>query len=328
LPMPLRALTARPLPAGRVLVVGAAVLDRIFYVPRLPVAGETAVGDRMEVHPGGKGANQAFAARRMGADVRFLTGVGDDEAADFVLAPLAEAGVDLEGVARIKGVPTAEAIVAVDRRGENQIVACAGAYHRFSAAMLREREDRFEWADWLLVQNELPRAVVDTALELARRHHCRILFNPAPFKAKMTPPPPGLDLLVPNEIEAAGLLGVEDYLATSPHERVKRWREIAAENVVVTLGRRGGEWFPAGGGVVEFAAYPVEVVDSVGAGDAFCGILAALLAEGMELEPAVRAAHAGAALSAGVRGAQEGLPTRETLLAFLEENWTGESTEP
>ncbi|MCB2200464.1 ribokinase [bacterium] len=309
-----------PLRPGRILVVGAAVLDRIYYVEHLPRPGETAIGSRTEVHSGGKGANQALAARKMDADVRFLSAVGDDEAGEMVLKPLRDAGVNTETVAIIPGVATAEASISVDVRGENQITACPGAYHQLTPEMIATSHEAFEWAQVLLIQNELPRATVDAAIKLAKEVGLKIIFNPAPFRPNSPPPPRDLYAIIPNEIEAAGLLGQPDYFGLTPRERTARWTGFGAEHVIVTLGRNGGEWYDPFGHRRAFEVEAETPVDSVGAGDAFCGILTALLAEGMDMDKAIRVAHSGASISVTKRGAQEGLPSREELAEYLKKH--------
>jgi len=305
---------------GKILVVGAAVLDRIFYVDHLPAPGETAVGDRMEVFAGGKGANQAFAARKMGAEVRFLSGVGLDEAAGIVLNSLVKARVDTSGVEHFEEAPTAEAVITVDNRGENQITACPGAYHLFKPEHLEKHKEAFQWADWLLIQNELPRPTVDKAMELAREYGLKTIFNPAPFRPHTPPPPLNLNFIVPNEIEAAGLLSVEDYFSVTPAQRPALWRFLEAKNVVVTLGRNGCEWFDEKIQRREYRPLELKAVDTVGAGDTFCGIFAALLAEGKDTDTAIRVAIVGSGLSVTRRGAQTGMPTRDELADYISDN--------
>jgi len=303
--------------SGKLLVVGAAVLDRIYYVDHLPVAGETAIGDRMEVYAGGKGANQALAAKKMGADVRFLSGVGLDEAAGLVLSPLVNARVDTSGVEHFEDAPTAEAVITVDAKGENQITACPGAYHLFTPEYLEKHHDAFKWADWMLIQNELPRPTVDKAMELAKEANLKVIFNPAPFRPHTPPPPLNLQFIIPNEVEAAGLLGVDDYFSVLPAQRAPMWRMLEAKNIVVTLGRDGCEWFDGNNKRKTYLPHDVKAIDSVGAGDAFCGIFAALIAEGMEIDGAIKIANVGAAVSVTRRGAQNGLPSREELVELL-----------
>jgi ribokinase len=306
-----------PVKVGKILVIGAAVLDRIYYVGNLPKKGETVVGDRKEIFPGGKGANQALAARMMGAEVHFLSAVGGDEAADITLTPLDNAGVDVSNVKRFENESTAEAVITVGSKGENQITACPGAYHKFKPEHLAELRAEFDWADYLLIQNELPRPTVDMAMTIAKETGLKIIFNPAPFRAHTPPPPRDLSLIIPNEIEAAGLLGVKDYFSVMPAQRGAMWRVLESENVIVTLGPNGSEWFDEKLKRKAFLPPEVKAIDTVGAGDAFCGILAALIVEGLEISEAIRVATFGASLSTTKRGAQSGLPSREELFEAL-----------
>ncbi|MFH0883149.1 MAG: ribokinase [bacterium] len=307
-----------PARRGKLLVVGAAVLDRIFYVESLPKPGETAIGDRMEIFPGGKGANQALAAAKMGAEVRFISAVGTDGEAEVVLTPLRNAGIDVDAVVRVEGERTAETVISVDYHGENQIVACPNAYYRLEKKHIEQLSELFEWADWLLIQNELPRPVVERAISMGLAAGVKVVFNTAPFKPHTLPPPRGIEVLIANEIEAAGILGVNDYFSITPHKRASHWREIGAGNILITLGRNGGEWFDGDEKRHEFSAIALDnVVDTVGAGDAFCGIFCALRAEGRPFEEAVKIAHLGAGLSVTRKGAQDGLPSRQELVAEM-----------
>ena len=308
-------LTQEQTQPGRLLVVGAAVLDRIVYVSNLPRPGETVISDNMEVHPGGKGCNQALAAALAGAEVSLITTVGRDETAEIVLDPLSRAGVDLSRVIRVEDIPTASATIAVDGNGQNLIIAHSGAYARLSPEMLNDRTGLFEWADWVLVQNEIPRETTDKAIRLANRLNCRIIVNPAPFRNGDSLFSECIDFLVPNEVEAAEMFGVEDYFALSIPERIQRCQDIKAGEIIVTLGEKGVEVFGSDGMHSMHEPCRIEALDCVGAGDAFCGILAAFLAEGIDVERSIRLAQKGAALSTTRRGAQVGLPRREELLS-------------
>ncbi|MCB2212447.1 ribokinase [bacterium] len=303
---------------GTILVVGATVLDRIFYVTNLPRPGETSIGHRMEIHPGGKGANQALAARKMGAEVLFISAIGgEDEAGRIALQPLLDAGVDTEGVVHVPNQPTAEAIISVDEHGENQITACPGAYHHLLPDHLDRKLHLFRRAKWLLIQNELPLATVTHAIELAKEFDLKIIFNPDPFRHKSPRPPRGLFALIPNELQAAAILDVKDYEAIPPAERYVQWTEVGAQHVFVTLGPQGVEWIRPDGAHLMFPPPEIEVIDSVGAGDAFCGAVAAFLAEDLPMDTAIALATHAASLSVQHRGAQAGQRTREQLLNHL-----------
>lgn len=305
---------------GRLLVVGAAVLDRIFYVDSLPRPGETAIGSHMDVFPGGKGANQALAAAKMGADVRFLSAVGVDEAAGIVLAPLEEWGVDVSSIVTTREQATAEAVISVDRRGENMITACPGAYHTLSPAHLDERHALFAEADWLLVQFELPAETVAHALALGREYGLNMVFNPDPFRRGTLPLPEGLHTVIPNEQQAAAILDIDAYDAILPEERPLRWEQVSAEHVVVTLGPQGVEWVHGRERVAIAATPGIEAVDTVGAGDQFCGAYTAFASEGRSIRDAIALANLAAGLSVQHRGAQSGQRTRADLISHLAES--------
>ncbi len=309
-------LPGEPRKPGKLLVVGAAVLDRIFYVDHFPVKGETVVGNRMEVFPGGKGANQALAAKRMGADVKFVTSIGNDEAAKIVLQPLKEDGVNLDHVIYQDNYHTAESVIAVNPDGENHIVSCPGAYGKLTPEMINSNENEFAWADMVLMQNELPEQTVKRVFELSLKYDLKILFNPAPWKSSPVLPK-NINFLVPNEIESTAIFKTNDYLELPVEERSAIWDDYSVDYVIVTLGHHGVEWFNSGETYQKLDAIDVKAVDTVGAGDAFCGILAALISEGIVLEDSIRFANIGAGLSTTRYGAQQGLVYRKELLDYI-----------
>lgn len=313
--VPVPKLSLHPQREVRLLVVGAAVHDVIHFVDELPVDGETAMVREVEHHPGGKGANQALAAALMDAQVKFLSAVGGDESAEFVLDPLRTAGVDVEQVVRISDAETSRCIISVDNRGRNRILACPGAYHRLTPEHIQAASEAFRWAEALLVQNELPQATVQAALDLALKLDLPVIFNAAPFKHSSSPPPKGLDVIIANEVEAAGLLGVEDYFAVPAESLAQRWEKSGANHVIVTKGEAGSEWYPRGLARRDYKALSgLEVVDTVGAGDTFCGVFAVLHREGLETGDAIALAHVAAGVSVTRKGAQAGLPTRPQLV--------------
>lgn len=271
----------------RIIVVGSINLDLVASAPRLPVPGETVTGAVLARHPGGKGANQALAARRLGAEVVLIGRVGADRMADEALALLRAEGVDLSGVAVDPAAPTGVALIAVDPSGENQIVVTAGANHAATPADLPDRID-----GPLIVQLELPVAVVEGAVARATGFVCA---NLAPAVAVSEALLRRCDLIVVNAGESA---------AYGEALRAARGR------VVVTRGAEGAEMFD--GGVRVAGAIPPAVVatDATGAGDAFVGAITLALVEGLTPEAALRFACAAGALAATRPGAQPSLPTR------------------
>jgi ribokinase len=288
----------------RVLVVGSANVDFTLALSRLPTAGETVTDGTLLVNHGGKGANQAVAARRLGADVRLIGCVGDDASGSAVRAALVAEGVGTTGLATSGAAATGTALILVDREGRNQIAVAPGANRALTVEHVRERIDDIAWADIVLASCEVPLEAVRCALELARRRGIATVLNPAPV------PDVGLDFLqlvdylTPNAGEAARLAGVDGDAAAAEILMAR-----GARSVVVTLGERGvlacGDGPP-----YHVPAFGVEVVDTTAAGDAFNGALAVALTEGRERPAALRFASAAAALACTRRGAQTSLPTR------------------
>ncbi len=289
-----------------ITVFGSINLDLIGSVERLPRPGETVPGTTFATAPGGKGANQGLAARRAGAAVRMVGAVGDDGFADVALSLLRADGLDLERVATVRA-PTGVALILVDRVGENVIAVIPGA----NGTVGEDQAESLEFApgDVLLLQLEVPVEAIHAAARRARSAGARVLLNFAPFRAE------ALDLvaeathLVVNETECgliAEAMGLKD---EALEEQAALIAERAAAAVVVTLGREGviavenGRRFRA-------AALAVEPVDTVGAGDTFCGYLAAALADGQSLKTALALAAAAGSLACTKAGAQPSIPRR------------------
>ena len=280
-----------------VCVVGSANLDLVATTLRLPEPGETVLGSDFAEHAGGKGLNQAIAARRAGASTAFVGAVGRDPAGRRLLDELAGEGVDISHVHEDGAHPTGRALIAVDAQGENTIVVVPGANTTVVA-------DRLPPARVILVQLEIPLATVEAALVLARGRGAVAVLNPAPA----TDLPPGMlalaDVVVPNEHEARRLGGREALLAAG------------VGTVVTTLGADGAE-VACADGVWRQPAHRVTVVDATAAGDAFCGALAARLALGEPIEPAVQFATAAGALATTRAGAVPSIPDAAAIERLL-----------
>src|SRR4051794_446956 len=296
-----------------VTVVGSLNEDVLVAVGRLPGRGETVIGRGAEIAPGGKGANQAAAAGRLGPGVHMVGRVGEDPAGDRQLAALAESQVNVSRVHRTPGVPTGSATIPVeDGTGENLIVVVPGANAELSAADADVEPVRR--ADVLLLQLEVP---LDTVYAAAAAAGGTVVLTPAPPR----PLPEDLlalvDVLVPNEHELVQLTGAAAE-ARTPAELIALARSIVGPVVVVTLGARGALLVRRDGSPALLQAPPpVTHVDTTGAGDCFCGALAQALARGAELPEAVRYAVAAAALSTTGPGARGALPDDEAVRAVL-----------
>ena len=302
-----------------VCVIGSSNLDFTVSVPHLPGVGETVSGGTLVTSPGGKGANQAVAARRLGADVAFVTLLGADAMGDRLAAALVEAHLPSGPILRTSDAPTGVALIAVDPDGRNQIAVAPGANHRLTPDRLRSHATLLATAEIVLLQLETPIETVRWALTEARRLGKSTMLNPAP--ARVLPLPadllPLIDYLTPNEIEA-GLL--TDREVRSPEDAEAAGRSLVARGVstvVVTLGSAGAVAVRAAG-ALRVPAFPVEAIDTVGAGDAFSGALAGCLAAGAPIEDALLVASAAGALTCTRRGAVDAMPTREEVITLME----------
>ncbi|MGK9452184.1 ribokinase [Acidithiobacillus caldus] len=287
---------------GTVAVVGSCNIDLVLQMGRAPEAGETCLAHDLSWHCGGKGANQAIAARRDGVDVRLVGSLGKDSQGDLLFAALQQEGIDLEGMYR-SHCPTGTACIWVDDSGENRIAIYPGANQDRPHDDL---EDRLANVRYLLAQLEVAPELVLAAAQMARRLHIPFVLNASPVEA-LRPELLALgDVLLVNRHEAARILGSE----INEDEYSLACRELAQGRraAVMTLGAAGAVW-ASGGKAGAVSAHPVTVVDSTGCGDAFAGVLVAALARGASLDLAVQRANAAGALAAGVLGAQDSLPT-------------------
>jgi len=297
-----------------VTVVGSLNEDVLVAVDRLPGRGETVIGTSVVLAPGGKGANQAAAAGRLGPGVHMVGRVGADPAGDRQLTALADAGVDVERVQRTPGAPTGSATIPVERgSGENLIVVVPGAN-----GQLRPDDVDVESvprARVVLLQLEVPMETVVAAATAARG---TVVLTPAPPQPLPAELLGQVDVLVPNEHELAALAGTAAR-ERSVTELVELARAVASCSVVVTLGARGALIVPADGGPPLLQAPPpVTAVDTTGAGDCFCGALGQALAGGAALGEAVRYAVTAAALSTTGPGARGALPADDDVRELLQ----------
>ena len=300
----------------RVLVVGSANVDFTVAVPRLPRPGETVTGGTLLVNHGGKGANQAVAARRLGADVRLIASVGYDGSGREIRAALAAEGIGVDGVGTTGEAATGTALIVVDDEGRNQIAVAPGANWRLSPEHVRSRESDFAWAQVVMCQLETPPETLAWTLAEARRRGVVTVLNPAPVRESLPDVWSLVDYLTPNEGEAERLTGVpvRDPRSAAAAARALRGRGVGT--VVVTLGAQGALGCTARG-EIHAPARSVSAVDTTAAADAFNGAQAVSLGGSETLEDALRFANAAAALACTRRGAQPSLPTRAEVERLL-----------
>ncbi|MDR6877862.1 ribokinase [Microbacterium barkeri] len=294
---------------GPIVVLGSANMDLVTRQPRLPEPGETMTGSDFSTGAGGKGLNQAVAARRAGAEVAFAGAVGDDGFGRELRAFLEGERIATDAL-RTSAAPTGIAQVSVLDGGENSIVIVAGA--NGEEELTDGDRALIASAAALVVQLERPLALVERALAAGRQAEALTVLTPAPVDAEAARLLPLVDILVPNESEALALSGASDV------ETAARRLSAEAGTVIVTRGSKGALIARGGDIVAAVAAREVEAVDTTGAGDTFVGVLVAWLTRGEPLEAAVEAATAAAAIAVTRPGAAPAMPTREEIDAALE----------
>ncbi|MEN3360653.1 MAG: ribokinase [Mycobacteriales bacterium] len=307
----------RPARPGPVVVLGSCNLDLVLPVERIPGPGETMLAAGLSRVPGGKGANQAVAAARAGVDCRIVGAVGRDDAGRLLRSALAESTVDVSALRELD-VPTGLAVVTVAADGENAIVVAAGANAELAPLLAAELAS-IAGAAVLLVQLEVPVDAVRAGAAAARRAGALVLLNAAPARPLPVDLLGLVDLLVVNEHEAAALAGLPG--ADPDHAAQRLARTVPA--VVVTLGAAGSLYRTAGGHTERVPAVPARVVDTTGAGDTFCGVLAAELAAGRPVGPAIRWASAAASLAVEAAGAVPSIPDRAAIAGRYAAHFTG-----
>jgi ribokinase len=286
-----------------ITVLGSTNLDLIGTVSRIPRPGETVPGKEFSMAAGGKGANQALAARRAGAEVRVFCAVGTDSFAEEALRLLRSDGVDLGPLKTVAG-PTGIAMIFVDEAGENVIAILPGANGTMGPAEAEAALEGLGKGSVLLLQQEIPQAATERALELAAAQGVTSILNTAPFLETTAELAAKASILIANETEFALLCGGE----TEPlDELMADWARTYQQTVIVTLGPDGA-LAATPGGSFSVPALKVDPVDTVGAGDTFCGYLAAGLDGGLELEEAMRRAAVAASLACLKPGAQPAIP--------------------
>jgi len=300
----------------RITVMGSINMDLVFRTPRMPVLGETITGDGFQQVPGGKGANQAVAAARQGAQVSFIGAVGDDSFGRLALQGLAAEGIAIEHVVTAPGAASGVAGIFVDAAGGNSIVLAAGANQLLSVAQVDAAAAAIGAAAFLVCQLETPIASVERAIALARAHDVQVVFNPAPAQPLSDELLACVDYLIVNETEAAQLSGIAVHDTHGATRAALALRERGAGAVLLTMGEQGvlvvapdHERF--------IPAVKVDAVDTTAAGDTFVGAFTVGMARGLDIDQAIVEAQHAAAFAVTKRGAQTSIPTRAELLQFM-----------
>jgi len=304
---------------NKIVVVGSSNTDMIVQLPHLPKPGETVSGGAFSTAAGGKGANQAVAAARAGANVGLVARVGEDSFGEQAIAGFVGDGIDVSHVTRNPAAPSGVALIFVDDGGENCIAVAPGANATLTPEDVEAAEDLITGAEVVVMQLETPIETVGRAAALAREHGVRVILNPAPARQLSDEILGNVSILTPNESEAELLTGIQVSDDAGAEEAARALSARGVDIVILTLGSRGAYVFESDSGEL-VPGFEVQAVDTTAAGDVFNGSLAVGLAEGKPLAEAVRFANAAAALSVTKLGAQPSAPTRSEIETFLSES--------
>ncbi|MBM6774389.1 ribokinase [Olsenella profusa] len=299
----------------RVIVFGSVNMDLSVEAPRMPAAGETINGSGFITNAGGKGANQAVAAARLGADVRMVAAVGADSFGDELVAGMEASGVDCADVRRLSEVPTGVAVI-VRVAGDNRIVLSAGANHALGAEdVISDLRRIGQRGDVFLTQGECDPDATLAALRAAHELGLYTIYNPAPARPVPDDAWSSVDLVCLNETECEIMCGVLPADGETRLSAARRLRGLGVGAVVITLGSEGSFGLACGGDAVSVPAVRTQVVDTTGAGDTFIGALAAGYVRGLSLEEAMRWGAAASAVTVSRLGAQQAIPTAAEVAA-------------
>jgi ribokinase len=300
----------------KIVVIGSVNMDMSIRTSNIPKPGETIIGNNFIQSQGGKGANQAVAAARLGAEVTLVARLGKDSFGQEAFDTFKKEGINTKYIFWDEQTPTGVALIMIDKEGEDIICVSPGANEKLSPEDILKAEEAIKSADCVLLQLEIPLKTVEFAIRIASTYHVRVVLNPAPMTELPKSMLEMVDVLTPNETEAIALT---DNLKIQPCEL---WNKIkkkyGVKYVIVTMGKEGA--YTSGVRSPNIPGFSVESLDATGAGDAFNGGLAVALARGDPLEDAVRYANAVGALATTHFGAQSSLPTALEVDEFLKKN--------
>ncbi|MCC8381152.1 ribokinase [Xenorhabdus sp. PB30.3] len=304
---------------AKLVVMGSINVDHILSLKSFPQAGETVQGQQYQVAFGGKGANQAVAAGRCGADITFIACVGQDDAGQRIRQQLIKDNINTSAIEVIEGETTGVALIFVNQQGENVIGINAGANGALTPKYLRYHEQVIREADALLLQLETPLDTVLLAAEIAKKHHTKVILNPAPAQKISDQLLSLVDIITPNETEVEYLTGIAVTDDSEAEKAANVLHNKGIETVIITLGSRGVWLSEQGKQGKVIAGFQVKAIDTIAAGDTFNGALVTGLLEEKEILSAIRFAHAAAAITVTRRGAQPSIPWRNEVDEFLSE---------
>lgn len=301
----------------KILVLGSINMDLVVRTATLPAPGETLLGHELKQIPGGKGANQAVAAARLGARVAMVGRVGNDGFAARLTDELGANDVDTDRVAATDNYSSGVAVISVDDEGQNCITVIPGANAQLSCTDVRTHQSAFDEIDLLMLQLEVPLETVMGAIELARSRSIPVLLDPAPAPGEFPPELLQVDFLCPNETEAGALSGIPVNDVNGAKEAAKILHARGASHVIITMGNQGAVMCDQTGKCYHSPGFSVDAIDSTAAGDAFAAAFAIGIAEGSTFQDAVRFGCAAGAVATGRVGAQPAMPIRNDITTLM-----------
>ncbi|HID9092629.1 TPA: ribokinase [Enterobacter mori] len=302
--------------AGNLVVLGSINADHILNLETFPTPGETVTGNQYQVAFGGKGANQAVAAGRSGANIAFIACTGDDDTGERVRKQLVSDNIDVAPVSVVEGESTGVALIFVNAEGENVIGIHAGANAALTTERVEAQRAIISGADALLMQLESPVESVLAAAKIAHENHTTVVLNPAPARVLSDELLALVDIITPNETEAEKLTGIRVENDGDAARAAGALHDKGIGTVIITLGSRG-VWVSANGEGRRVPGFKVKAIDTIAAGDTFNGALVTALLEGRAMDEAIRFAHAAAAIAVTRKGAQPSVPWRKEIDEFL-----------
>ncbi|RFU65185.1 ribokinase [Peribacillus glennii] len=303
---------------AEITVVGSINIDIAALADRYPNRGETMFGKRMEVLPGGKGANQATACARLGSSVHMIGSIGKDLYGDIILESLKKSNVDTSFVKQVEESSTGCAIITIDSTAENTMLVFKGANEDLNVTDINQAFSKIEGSNVLLVQMEIPEEVVIESMIQARKKGMFVILDPAPAEGITVRALEYADLIVPNRQETKQLTNIDVTSVDTALKAAKYFESMGVKNSIIKMAEKGSLVYQ--NGRLEFVpSIPVKALDTVGAGDSFAGALACAIAEGEDLVSAVKFASIVGALKVTKLGAQVGIPNLEEVNKFCEE---------
>lgn len=300
---------------GKITIIGSINMDLVVCTPKIPIMGETVIGEGFMTAPGGKGANQAVAAARLGGQVSMVGCVGDDIFGKNLTKNLSKNNVSIRSIKTIQNKSTGIAVIVI-KEGDNFIIVDPGANHELTPTMIDDVEDLIKESSIIVLQLEIPMESVKRAIKIAKKNKVKVLLNPAPAQKLDDRLLADVDIITPNETESEIITGIPIRSVDDAKKAVEYLKKKGIPQVIVTMGKHGVV-YNSGTDIINKPVPDVEVVDTTAAGDSFTGALSVAITEGKTIDEAIDFANIVGTLTVTKKGAQTSLPTIEDVHSFM-----------